>query len=400
MSRIPTIGLMLACAVGISVNTANAQFEDNFDQYANGTLLHNINGWHGWDADGGVAGTVTNAQSDSAPHSIAIGVFIDAVNELGNPTDGNWRMSVKMYIPSGSTGQQFFIMQNTYNDFGPYNWSVQTLFDSDTGMITDDFDTVWPGAPIPFDQWFEIEIRINLDADTCEQRIDLNGDGVLDDDGADNISLTADDELVSWGGYAWSTRAFDGNGDGVTSIGALDLYSNGGSVAYYDDILLEPLAPQGEIIEFDAYSIFRGQLVSGTLADVLTSNDVDLVHRNFITIFEAEAPITLDFFATAPNCCPSLLKATFESSANTTGLEITVLFFNVTTGQFDVAGTAGHTFNVDVVRTFEPPGPAENYVNDGAANQVVVRYEVRQVGIIFQFPWEDRMDRAYIETLP
>ena len=58
-----------AAALLLAAGSASAQWSDNFDSYANGTLLDNINGWAGWDDIGIDAATVTDAQSRSAPHS-------------------------------------------------------------------------------------------------------------------------------------------------------------------------------------------------------------------------------------------------------------------------------------------------------------------------------------------
>ncbi len=140
------------------------------------------------------------------------------------------------------------------------------------------------------------------------------------------------------------------------------------------------------------FNTFRGFHDSGTLDDVLDSDDVDLCHDLGITIFPSEAPITLDFDGTLPTGSPASLDVTFESSANTPGLELTISFWNYNTNSWEVVGTAAQGFNTDTVRTFAAT-PAD-HVEAGTGN-VKTRYEVRQVGIIFQFPWTDCIDQVF-----
>ncbi len=143
------------------------------------------------------------------------------------------------------------------------------------------------------------------------------------------------------------------------------------------------------------FNAFRGFHNSGTLDDVLASDDVDLCHDLGITIFPSEAPITLDFDGTLSTDSPASLDVTFESSANTPGLELTISFWNYNTNSWDPVGTAAQGFNVDVVRTFA--GDPANHVEAGTG-EVRTRYEVRVVSFIFLFPWTDCVDQVYWNT--
>jgi hypothetical protein len=384
-----TLALALAA---LTMSTANGQLSDDFDSYANGTLLNGVNGWQGWDNVAGVVGSVTNAFSNSAPNSVQIDPLDDCVNQMGSPSDGVWQFSCVQFIPSSATGLQYFIMQNDYNDFGPYNWSVQHQFNTDSNVMLDEFDTAWPGAPIVFDTWIEIQVYIDFDNDVCEIRIDLNGDGTLDDDGADNVSQTADDELTSWSNFPWSTRAFDNTGNGTTDMGALDLYSPGGTTCYYDDIVFEEVVVGGPVHP-DSFTTFRGVLVSGNLNSVLASDDSDLCHQPGITLFPTEAPVTIDFVGTLPDDTPASISATVESTANTVGLGLTFRMWKFTGAPgWQTVGTSGQTNNVDTVRTFN--GVVADHVQVGTG-EVRLRYEVRRVSFVFLFPWTDCIDEVF-----
>jgi hypothetical protein len=157
----------------------------------------------GWEGDSAFTAYVTDVQSRSTPHSVDITPTSDIVQTF-NESSGEWQMSAWMYIPSASTGEQYFIMLNTYWP-DPNNWSVQVLFDSDAGVV----EEYYTGTTTTLiqDQWVEISLDINLDTGLY----DIYYNGAF---------------LVTW---VWH----DGSGQNV--IAALDLFSNGGSSIYWDD---------------------------------------------------------------------------------------------------------------------------------------------------------------------
>lgn len=210
--------LFILGAAAMMVPPASGQLFDDFDSYAVGSNVHGNNGWKGWDNVPAAGATVDNAFSSSAPNSIAIEGASDLINTMGNPTSGMWRLTAEQYIPSGFNGTTFFILQNTYNDGGPYNWSVELSFSAD-GNITDDF-----GAPAGqvvgqwlADQWVQIQVDIDLDGDTVNQY--YNG------------------ALLGAADQAWANRPGSG-GAGVAAIGAIDLFANGSSRVFYDNVSL------------------------------------------------------------------------------------------------------------------------------------------------------------------
>jgi hypothetical protein len=226
MTRFITIFCFAFAALFTS--SVNAQFADNFDSYDTGFDVHGTNGWKGWDNDPAASAVTSAAQALSTPNSIAIAPTSDLINEMGNPTSGKWEFTVDQYIPVGHTGDTFFIMQNTYSDGGTKNWSIELLFSGATGLVTDDFDPGWAGVPYILDQWVPIRVVVDLDADTVEQY--YNGVLIPNTFGAT--------------GESWSLRSANGGGtgNGAQAIGALDLFSNGGSTIFYDNVELKALA--------------------------------------------------------------------------------------------------------------------------------------------------------------
>ena len=192
-----------------------AFFEDRFDTYANGSNVHGQGGWKGWGNVPTGGANVTNAQSSSAPHSINVAGNTDLIHEFSGVTSGKWKVSAKQYIPSGFTGESYFILLGQYVDTctgGPAcQWAVQVNFTG--GMM---INTGNSAGTLPYvtDQWANIEVEIDLDADT--QTFRYNGT-----------------QLYSG---TWTAEQNDGS---VAALAAIDLFANGASTVYYDNIKVE-----------------------------------------------------------------------------------------------------------------------------------------------------------------
>lgn len=201
--------MVLACLPA----TASAQWSEDFDSYANGSSMHGQGGWKGWDNSPLWTAYVTNAQSLSPPHSVDISGNADLVHEYSGYTSGQWIYTAWQYVPEEFQGTSYFILLNTYNDGGPYNWSTQVHFESATNLVISDFE----GASLPLitGQWVELRNEIDLDADT---------------------------QSFYYAGTLLSSKSWtDGvSGNGALNIGAVDLFANGASPVYYDDMSLVP----------------------------------------------------------------------------------------------------------------------------------------------------------------
>ena len=110
------------------------------------------------------------------------------------------------YIPSGTTGTTYFILLNQYG--AANDWSVQTSFDLGAGVVNYWHTDVT--ATIVYDEWIELKYAIDLDNNTVDKY--YNG------------------ELIA-------TDTWDDGNSGM--LGAVDLYGNGASSVYYDDIVVK-----------------------------------------------------------------------------------------------------------------------------------------------------------------
>ena len=207
--------VITCCVVAAAVGgTARASFVSNFDSYASGQSLHNVDGWKGWDNVAGIAGTVSSTRAFSGTNALQVGPGqTDAVREISGVTSGVWNFTAMQYIASGQSGLTYVILMNRYLD-GQNNssdyWSVQLSFDVGAGTVNDDLRG--GSTSLVYDAWVPIQIQINLDADTLSQY--YNG------------------TLIATG--VWKRGAAS-----VNALQAIDLYNNGGNAAYYDDVVVQ-----------------------------------------------------------------------------------------------------------------------------------------------------------------
>ncbi|UCD49841.1 MAG: discoidin domain-containing protein, partial [Phycisphaerales bacterium] len=139
--------------------------------------------------------------------SVAVASSTDGVQVL-DITEGKWVLTVMQYIPSGTTGETRFHMQNQYRN-GAIGRSIQWFFSLGDGVIGDDYDAN-ASASIVYDEWIELKLIIDLDNDYVEQYYV--------------------GELISARAWVYS---------GSAQIQSIDLYGNGASTVYYDDFKLE-----------------------------------------------------------------------------------------------------------------------------------------------------------------
>jgi hypothetical protein len=208
MKRLLLVVCTLALGTLLPV-VAHAEWVDGFESYAVGSSLHGQGGWIGWLNDPAATAYVSNLYAHGGSKSVAITGASDLVHQYTGYNTGTWTYTTWQYIPSNFTGQTYFILLNTYAAVN--NWSTEVNFTN--GLVG---ATSVPGSSLPliYNQWVEIRVEINLDND--EQLFFYGGDLL----------------------YVSSWTAGASGGGGVLNIGAVDLYANGASPVYYDDMSL------------------------------------------------------------------------------------------------------------------------------------------------------------------
>jgi len=201
--------LLVALAIaGLSGIASASVFSEDFESYAVGDL-HGKGGWKGWDNTAGATGKISTKFANSGTKSVEVLSSSDLVHEF-KLAGGKWSFSIMQYIPSGGSGITYFIVLNTYADGGSDDWSMQTQYNLATGAITCWHGGLSGAAEILFDQWVEIKVLVNLDKNTFEEY---------------------------YGGTLIASGQWDDNTHGT--LQAVDLYGNGASSVYYDDLKID-----------------------------------------------------------------------------------------------------------------------------------------------------------------
>jgi hypothetical protein len=229
-------------------------FLENFDSYAVGSNVHGQGGWKGWLNDPNAGAFVDDAFSVSPSNSINIEGPSDLVHEFSGYTSGFFTITAKMYIPGDFSGETYFIFQNVYSDADPnsISWSTQVIFQSSDGTVANAPDAANPGSmPYVTDEWADIQMDVDLDADT--QTFYYNG-------------------VVLYTG-SWTGQFPSQVVPGILNIGSIDLYANGSTPVYYDDISIVPGVPSDFGVSFGAPSDALAGAPGETVVYTVTINN-------------------------------------------------------------------------------------------------------------------------------
>lgn len=145
-----------------------------------------------------------------------------------------------------------------------------------------------------------------------------------------------------------------------------------------------------------SFNIFRGIQISGSVAEVATSNDQYLVVQKGITANPSEPAIQVDFVTTAQNLTPTRLALSVEDGVNAAGLAKRVLVFNNLTNQFEqiVQETAQQA---DKTSLYILTGDLTRFVSQ-SDGRVRVRMAYLPSGPVTVNAWQARFDRVVVLT--
>jgi hypothetical protein len=186
-----------------------SEYSEGFEPYVPGSDMHGQGGWKGWDNMPAAGAPVSNLYAQTGRNSVEITGSSDLVHEFVL-SGGKWVLTAWQYIPSQTRGTTYFILLNTYQDGGAYDWSVQTQYNLATGAITPWHGATDERARIIYNEWIEIRFVIDLTANTFEEYYD---------------------------GLKIAAGEWDNDVHGT--LQAIDLYGNGASSVYYDEISID-----------------------------------------------------------------------------------------------------------------------------------------------------------------
>ena len=217
--------LFVAC---LSASANGQTYSEGFESYALGTSIVGQGGWREFNGVAGTVSTIEGAFASSGSQSLRTDTGSNTIREWTNfqGGTGQWLVTTWSYIPSTTTEELWFKQMSFYRDNGPYFWTAQIGFNTGqpgSGRIYG--GSTAPGTfPVIFDRWVEIELAIDLDADTIEVFYD-------------GMSL----------GPAYPyTSGYAGVGTGPKWISAAEFQHTSttpGEVAYWDDVRVQKNFP-------------------------------------------------------------------------------------------------------------------------------------------------------------
>ena len=236
-------------------SSATAEWMENFDSYPDDAILHNLGGWRGWDGNPLDGGLISSTYARSGLHSVMVTYDSDVVHTFTRYTQGKWRLTAYLYVPTSMTGTSSFNLESRYIENTAHEPAVQVALSGLNNSFRPDWPDVQVFDPAPTlvrDHWVPIEFFIDLDNDYQESHY--------------NGQLTSDGR--------WS-----GNFGNIVSFEAIDLYgyfaTQNGPV-YYDDFSLvamqDPSTLLGDynhngVVDAADYVVWRKNLGAQTSFD-------------------------------------------------------------------------------------------------------------------------------------
>jgi uncharacterized repeat protein (TIGR01451 family) len=312
---------LLLAMMPLMAMAAGGPWSDNFDAYADGSQIHGQGGWVGWGDSPAAGALVTDDQARSAPHSLEILGAADPIQQYA-VTDGVWVMTAWQYIPANMVGETMFIMLNTYDHAcATCNWSVQVMFNSATGMMADAGQS---GATQAFltDQWVEIRVEIDLDADTQD--------------------FYYNDALFysgSWSGHV--------SGAGATSIANVDLFANNATAVYYDDMSLAAPVVGEPGLDIDKSPDSQDVVMNGNADFTITVTNTGTLTWTDVTVTDAAVPACDNNFT-------DMAPGTVETY-NCTDVGVTASYTNTAVAVGTITGGPTATESDSAVVNVVPP---------------------------------------------
>ena len=201
--------LCLAAAAMLASPALCAEFLEDFEAYEAGSPIAEQSAWTTWDANPLADTIVTDEEAYSGEKSLLLTGSCDIVRIFRTVSYGMCTVKAQVFVSSEQAGVTYFLLLNTYNHNGPYNWSVQLGMDPAKGTITSELSGQQT-LPLVTDDWVEIVVELDLD---------------------NNLHSIYYDGQPLAVGATWTT-------DGKHALEAIDLYSadNPGNKTYIDDV--------------------------------------------------------------------------------------------------------------------------------------------------------------------
>ncbi|MBM4112175.1 MAG: hypothetical protein FJ253_02200 [Phycisphaerae bacterium] len=235
----------------------SCQHEESFEAYEDLAELDERGGWRGWDDNPMAVGMVRSEVVRSGERALEISLGADQVHEYCSTDASLWSLSMWQFVPENFTNNgagpfagSYIVVLNRYEPgiHAESDWSVQIQVDGTANLLKvfhgQGIDTVQ--VPLIRDRWVKIKSLIDLDEDWTR--------------------VYYDDALIAE--YPW-TGGVLGGGEGAAGVAAVDLFANGSSSIFYDDLIFAVVEPEPPCMpaDLDCDGFVNGSDLGALLGD-------------------------------------------------------------------------------------------------------------------------------------
>ena len=330
-----------------------------------------------------VLSTVASAQvafNDFGAGHGGFDYFIGIGWTVSGQANGSGLQEKAMQFTSSATGIVADVILPMNLSSGSGNVQIQLVNDSGNTVGSTVLETWTMGTTGTFGNW--------------NPPATLMGDG-----SASLASLTkywlvarVENEQTSNLGAAWNMNNINASGLIALNGGSGWTYQTNAPGAFRVDVRAT------QTITASTTTLSPGIVVSGTPADLNTSNDVYYTLRPGVVLSSSQSPIVLNASYTLPGGSASALGSVVESRAQQANIRQTIDAFNFSTSiyvQLNQQVLPTTTPDTVVTSTLNPPA---NFI--GAGNEVRLKISYKAVGPILSYPWQVFIDEATLRFTP
>lgn len=146
-----------------------------------------------------------------------------------------------------------------------------------------------------------------------------------------------------------------------------------------------------------SFTMARGIVLSGGLAQILSSDNTYLQVRPGIVFSTSEEPVQLILDSTAFSATATNLTFTVEASVNQANIAQTLSLFDFQSGTWVALDSRPATLTDSVVRVTAPT--PQRFIEPGT-NALRTKVSYRTTGPVFSYPWIVKIDEAYWNLIP
>ena len=163
------------------------------------------------------------------------------------------------------------------------------------------------------------------------------------------------------------------------------------------DVYYSRIQPEPPVLPV-SFSLFRGRLSSGSLSDLFSSDDSDLVVLPGVVLNAAEAPVQVLLEGTSPLGTALELGFLLESHVSSSNLSQKIELFNFVTGLWEQVDSRAATTSDSIVHAHVTANPGR-FIEAGT-RRVRARVSYRPTGPVQQVQWTASLDRAHWTIVP